>query len=225
MKTEDLITRLAADATPVRPVDEPWRVVGRWVAVTLAFTVAGSIVLLFTSTGLSNLTPSFVLEHGLALVAGTALAMAAFSSVIPGDARGYGRVGLIAGLLWGGAAVWAAVRDYRAAGSIMLSGQTDWPCVAMMLMVGAGLVAALLPGLRRGFPVTPRLTMVLAGLAALSMADIVACLARAHISGSVVLVWHGATFIVVAGVLALAGRRALPGATRGAAVSRAAGAS
>jgi hypothetical protein len=212
MKTDDLIARLAADATPVRPMEEPRRAVARWVAAVLAFVVAGAVVMALTPTGLSNLTLAFVLEHGLALVAGTALARAAFSSVIPGDSRRYGRVGLAAGLLWVASVVWTAVRDYRTAGSLMLSGQTDWPCVAMMAMASAGLGAALLPGLRRGVVLTPVLTVVLAGLAALSMADIAACLARAHVSGSVVLVWHGTTFIVVTAVLALTGRRLLSGA-------------
>jgi hypothetical protein len=61
--------------------------------------------------------------------------------------------------------------------------------------------------LRRGAPLTPRSTAFLAGMAALSLANIEACLTRPHAFASTVLVWHGVTAVVFAGVFASLGRR------------------
>jgi hypothetical protein len=71
------------------------------------------------------------------------------------------------------------------------------------LLVGAPLAWML----RRGAALTPGLTAFLAALAALSVANIEACLTRPHVFAATVLLWHGGTIAAVAALCALTGRR------------------
>ena len=71
------------------------------------------------------------------------------------------------------------------------------------LVVGAPLVWML----RRGAPLTPGLTAFLAGLAALSFANIEACLTRPHPFAVTVLLWHGGTVAALAALCALTGHQ------------------
>ena len=61
--------------------------------------------------------------------------------------------------------------------------------------------------LRRGAPLTPRETAFFGGLAALSLANVQACLMRPHAFAMTVLLWHGATVAGAAAVCAWMGRR------------------
>jgi hypothetical protein len=61
--------------------------------------------------------------------------------------------------------------------------------------------------LRRGAPLTPRLTAFLAAVAALSVANIEACLTRPHAFALTVLLWHGGTVAAIAALSALMGHR------------------
>jgi hypothetical protein len=71
------------------------------------------------------------------------------------------------------------------------------------LLVGAPLAWML----RRGAPSTPNLTVGLAALAALSFANIEACLTRPHAFALTVLLWHGGTITAIATLCALMGHR------------------
>jgi hypothetical protein len=61
--------------------------------------------------------------------------------------------------------------------------------------------------LRRGAPLTPNLTVGLAALAALSFANIEACLTRPHAFALTGLLWHGGTVAAIATLCALMGHR------------------
>ena len=72
-----------------------------------------------------------------------------------------------------------------------------------LIVVGAPLFWML----RRGAPLTPGLTAFLAALAALSLANVEACLTRPHEFAATVLVWHGGTVVAFAALCALTGTR------------------
>jgi hypothetical protein len=76
-----------------------------------------------------------------------------------------------------------------------------------MAIGGAVLWGPMLVMLRRGAPLTPRTTALLGGLAALSFANIEACLTRPHAFAMTVLVWHGVTIALAAALFAWLGRR------------------
>jgi hypothetical protein len=110
---------------------------------------------------------------------------------------------MLAGLLWG------AARDLQAFGIVGLGRETDWPCV-VSIAVGTtvlwGVAGAML---RRGAVLEPRVTSVLAGVAAVSVANVEACISRVHAFTATVIVWHGITVAVLMLALVLVGPRLL----------------
>ncbi len=113
----------------------------------------------------------------------------------------------IGAAVWGVSLLWAGVRDLDASGTLGLTSQSDWPCVVSMTVGGLIVGAPLVWMLRRGAPLTPGLTALLAALAALSFANIEACLTRPHAFALTVLVSHGGTVAAVAALCALTSRR------------------
>jgi hypothetical protein len=63
--------------------------------------------------------------------------------------------------------------------------------------------------LRRGAVLQPRVTSMLAGIAAVSLANIEACVSRLHGFTATVIVWHGAAVAVLMLALVLLGPRLL----------------
>ena len=102
--------------------------------------------------------------------------------------------------------MWQGASDLQTLGTFGVARESDWPCVASMIAGGVFLGAPLLWMLRRGAPLTPRASALLAGVAALSFANLEACLTRGHMFASTVLLWHGGTVAVTAAVLASTGR-------------------
>jgi hypothetical protein len=161
---------------------------------------------LMSSAGVTP-TPLYLVQQGAALVTGIMAARAALASVIPG---GNSRVWVLPATgvaTWAAALLWAGVLDLQASGSLGVTSQSDWPCVASITAGGLLVGAPLAWMLRRGAPLTPGLTAVLAALAALSFANIAACLTRPHAFALTVFVWHGGTVAAVVALCALTGRR------------------
>jgi hypothetical protein len=63
--------------------------------------------------------------------------------------------------------------------------------------------------LRRGVPLSPRLTAALGGLAAAGLGNLGVCLFHSHSSNLIVLVWHCGTILAVAALAGMAGGRLL----------------
>ena len=126
------------------------------------------------------------------------------------------RVPTIAAIVWVSLLGWQAVRDARAYGILGMASQSDWPCVASMVIGGVLLGGPLLWMLRRGAPLTPRMTVFLAGLAALSLANIEARLTRPHAFAMTVLLWHGGTIALTVELCAALGPRWLQWSALGA---------
>src|SRR5262249_29618804 len=103
--------------------------------------------------------------------------------------------------------LWAGVLDLQTAGTLGATSQSDWPCVVSMTVGGVVVGAPLVWMVRRGAPLTPGLTAFLAALAALSFANIEACLTRPHAFSLTVLLWHGGTVAAVAALCALTAGR------------------
>lgn len=208
MNTEDLIDRLARDAAPVAPLPAPGARTALWALwAALYLIIVGVIMRTTMATAGAALTPVYVLQQGAALFTAIAAARAAFVSVIPGAPAGPWTLALGGAVAWLAAAAWGVSADLRVAGTIGISTQSDWPCVVSIMFGGLVLGGPLLWALRRGAPLTPHLTAFLAGLAALSIANIEACLTRPHAFASTILLWHGSTIVLVALVCAVAGRR------------------
>jgi hypothetical protein len=152
-------------------------------------------------------TPLYLVQQSAALVTGIMAARAAFASVIPGANKRMWMMPAVGAGVWGLSLMWAGALDLQAVGTLGVTSQSDWPCVASMTVGGLVVGAPLVWMLRRGAPLTPGLTAFLAALAALSFANIEACLTRPHAFALTVLLWHGSTVAAVAALCALTGRR------------------
>jgi hypothetical protein len=208
MKTDELIERLGRDVTVAKPLPVPEMRTAAWMVWAVSYLVVVAVMMLaMRSSALVMPTPLFLVQQSAALVTGILAARAAFASVIPGGSDRPWIMPAIGVAVWAGSLLWAGVLDLQASGTLGATSQSDWPCVASMALGGLVVGAPLVWMLRRGAPLTPGLTAFLAGLAALSFANIDACLTRPHAFALTVLLWHGGTVAAVAALCALIGHR------------------
>jgi hypothetical protein len=208
MKTDDLIDRLGRNPTVARPLPTPGMRTAAWMVWAVSYLVVVAVMMfaVMSSAGVTP-TPLYLVQQGAALVTGIMAARAAFVSVIPGANNRVWVLPAIGAAAWGLSLLWAGVLDLRTAGTLGVTSQSDWPCVASMTLGGLLVGAPLAWMLRSGAPLTPGLTAFLAALAALSFANIEACLTRPHAFALTILLWHGGTVAAVAALCALTGRR------------------
>jgi hypothetical protein len=208
MKTDELVDRLGRDVTVTRPLPTPGMRTAVWMVWAVSYLVVVAVMMfaLMSSAGVTP-TPLYLVQQGAALVTGIMAARAAFASVIPGSNNRVWVLPAIGAAVWVVSLLWAGVRDQQASGTLGVTSQSDWPCVVSMTAGGLVVGSPLVWMLRRGAPLTPGLTAFLAALAALSFANIEACLTRPHAFALTVLLWHGGTVAAVAALCALTGRR------------------
>ena len=223
MKTEDLIDELGRELNPVRRLRPPGRRAAVWLLcgglyvaamVTIAWVRRGSL-------GVEANAP-YVLQQAALASTGVLAALAAFASVIPGStSRARVALALSLGVMMV-ALAWGTLRDVQQFGSAGVGRETDWPCVASITLGGLALWAIAGVMLRRGAVLEPRATVLFAGIAAVSLANIEACVGRVHTFTATVLIWHGATAsVLLLGLIALGpwvlgrGRRSLSRPERG----------
>ena len=209
MKTDELIDRLGRDVTVARPLPAPGMRTAVWMVWAVSYLVVVAVMMFAVDVvGRSDAHPALSRaaecgvghwDHGRA------------RRVCVGDSwREQPRVGRCrrSGQRYGAVSLlWAGVLDLQASGTLGVTSQSDWPCVASMTVGGLVVGAPLVWMLRRGAPLTPGLTAFLAALAALSFANIEACLTRPHAFALTVLLWHGGTVAAVAALCALMGHR------------------
>jgi hypothetical protein len=190
MKTDELIDRLGRDATIVTPLRAPGRRAALWLlwgGLYLAFFALMKFGIM--STAELAVTPLYLVQQGTALFTAITAAHAALASVIPGPPRRVWGPPLAGAAVWIASLLWGVVLDVRVLGTfgVVLGGPLIWMS-------------------RRGAPLAPRTTGLLAGLGALSLANVEACLTRPHAFAMTVLLWHGMTAAVMALVFAGIGR-------------------
>ncbi len=208
MKTDELIDRLGRDVTIVRPLPAPGIRTALWTVWAVAYLVVVAVMMFAVmSSARVTPTPLYLLQQSAALVTGIMAARAALASVVPGANHRVWTMPAMGAAVWGLSLLWAGVLDLQASGALGVTRQSDWPCVVSMTAGGLVVGAPLVWMLRRGAPLTPGLTALLAALAALSFANIEACLTRPHAFALTVLLWHGGTVAAVATLCALTGRR------------------
>jgi hypothetical protein len=208
MKTDELIDRLGRDVTVTRPLPTPGMRTAVWMVWAVGFLIVVAVMMLATmSSALVMPTPLFLVQQSAALITGIMAARAAFVSVIPGTRNRTRVMPAIGAAAWGGSLLWAGVLDLQASGTLGVTSQTDWPCVASMTLGGLAVGAPLVWMLRRGAPLTPRVTACLGALAALSLVNIEACLTRPHAFALTVLLWHGGTVAAIATLCVLMSHR------------------
>jgi hypothetical protein len=219
MDTERLIRALSENVEPVERLGPP-SVRAAWWACAAGMYLVLLIVVVppRVDPGARLQDVRFLVEQGAALLTGITAAFAALASSVPGYRRN------VVWLPIASASVWITLVGVGALQQAELSPvplQADWGCVPATLIGAAIPAAAIAFMLRRGVPLTPRLTAALGALAATGVGNIGICFFQPHHSRLAVLVWHCGTVLVVAALAAMAGGQFLRWPTgRGALVSR-----
>jgi hypothetical protein len=213
MRTTDtgaLIRELADRATLVRPLAPPWARAAAWLGIAVPSALLVVVMISVQGDWVPRLLlPRVVGEEAFALTTGILAAIAAFTSVVPGYDRRVLFLPLVPLVLWLGGLGQGSVRDWLQLTSHGFSMRTEWVCLPATIMAGAIPAMAMAVMLRRGAPLTPRLSALLGGLAAAGLGNLGVCVTH-HAYGSVlVLVWHVTIVVALTVIVGSAGRHLL----------------
>lgn len=192
MDTDRLIAELAGRAEPVQRLRPPWTRAALWLALAippaiLVIAVHGFDVDLKTALA----DRRFVIEQAATLATALAAAVAAFASTVPGGNRKW--YGLLVGIPL---AVWLAtvgagcVEDWRTLGPAGLQLRLDTGCLLPMVLISIVPAIAMVTMLRRGAPLSPRLTLILAAVATAGIVNFALRIFHIGDVSIMVLVWH-----------------------------------
>ena len=208
--TETLIRELAGQGSRVQPLARPWARAATWLGIAVPSALLVVVMMSVHGDWASRLLmPRVVSEEAFALATGILAAIAAFASVVPGYDRRVLFLPLVPLALWLGGLGQSSVRDWLQFTSQGFSMRSEWVCLPSTVMAGAVPAIAMAVMLRRGAPLTPRLSALLGGLASAGLGNLGVCVTH-HAHGNVlVLVWHVSIVVALTVVVGSAGRRVL----------------
>lgn len=168
--TEQLIERLAADATPVRRLRPPMLRAGLWLGLVAA--VAGAAVALTADLPLFAAraqSPALALEMTGALLAGIAAVVAAYQLSLPDRSGAWALLPLPGLALWLGASGAGCYADWIRFGAEHWDPGESAHCFRFIIGVSVPLGLSLLIALRRARPLAPVRVAALGGLGAAAL--------------------------------------------------------
>lgn len=202
-KTDNLIRGLAANVAPVRVLPPPLSRAAVWLGLSLPY-LALVALLMKPSSGLGAKfsEPSFLIEQLAALATGITAAVAAFASTTPGYSRATVLAPVAPLAIWMGNLGQACIRDLSTFGAHGWSMAAHWACLPLTILVGVVPAVAMAVMLRRGAPLTPRLSTWLGGLAVAGLGNAGARWIHAFDASLIVLAWHMGAVFALSAVLA-----------------------
>ena len=207
MDTDTLIRELAERSQPVRSLAPPWVRAAAWLAIAVPSALLVVIMMPGRGDWVSRLLmPRVIGEEVFALATGILAAIAAFASTVPGYNRNVLFLPLVPLVLWLGGLGQSSVRAWFQLTSQGFSMRSEWVCLAATIMAGAGPAIAMAVMLRRGAPLTPRLSVLLGGLAVAGLGNLGVCVTHHAYSNVLVLVWHVGIVVVLTGLVGSTGR-------------------
>jgi len=208
--TETLIRQLAGGTPPVRPLARPGMRAAAWLAIAVPSALLVMVMMPGHRDWVSRLLmPRVIGEEVFALTTDILAAIAAFASVVPGYNRKVLFLPLVPLALWLGSLGQTSVREWLQLSTHGFSMRSEWVCLPATIMAGALPALAMAMMLRRGAPLTPRLSTLLGGLAAAGLGNLGVCVTH-HAYGNVLVpVWHVGIVVALTLILGSAGRRLL----------------
>jgi hypothetical protein len=210
MDTNALIAELANSAVPVRRLPAPWARMLMWLVLSVPFL---AVIWLVMPTDIKLVAAladrRFLFEEAVLLVTVLTAALAAFASVVPGYDRRILLIPLLPLSLWLASLGEGCWRNWVALGAGGLTLRPDWDCLPPAILIGIVPSIAMVVMLRRGAPLSPRVSIALGALAVAALANLGLRLFHVGDASVTVLVWHLGGAAVLAGLAALAGRRVL----------------
>jgi hypothetical protein len=189
--TGQLIHRLAENATPVHPLARPYTRAAAWLALSISYIVVLVFVMPLRHDISSKLHDNiFILEQVAAFATGLTAAVAAFASVVPGYDNRLTLLPLLPLTVWISSLGPGCLHEFHQFGITGLPLTHDPWCVPFIILLGAIPAIAIAVMLRRGAPLTPRLTAGLGGLAAAGLANAGVRIIHPEDVSVMLLVWH-----------------------------------
>lgn len=220
--TEELIARLVADATPLRPLRSPLVRTAVWLAWAAPWVAAVVWIMgLRPDLGVRAADARWLVEESAAMMTALAAAVAAFCAGIPGRPRWERCLPLLPLAIWLGALGQGCAQDWLQFGGAGLAVHPDWVCLPGVVLVGVGPAVAIATMILRGSPVAPATTAMLGALAAGGLAGAALPLIHRQDASVMILVWQVGTVLGLTALAGLAGRSVLrwrpdlPGRARG----------
>jgi len=200
LESERYAARLAASSHPIDPLPPPGRRAALWLTLSAAWV---AVVLLATGPGeglLRTDNARAVVEFAAALATAILAALAAFQSVVPGTRRNWTWLALIPAGIWFAVIGQGVVADFVEEGRAGIALHFDSACIPPMILAGLAPALAMVLMLRRGAPLRPRVTLMLAALATGALANASLHTVHGPDASIMTLVWH---FGLVAGFAGL----------------------
>jgi hypothetical protein len=205
--TADVIRRLATAPTRVRRLAAPWVRAAIWVSLSVPCLVV--LYLLWPRSTSISIDRHFVIEQVAALTTGLTAAVAAFSTVVPGRSRRLALLPLLPLAVWIASLGQQCARSWPGTQNLAASLLPHWACLPATIVAGAVPALVIVMMLRRGAPVTPRLTLALASLSVAGIANVGVRFVHPSDPSLIVLTWHVAAVIALSSGLSLFGEHVL----------------
>jgi len=210
METNELIRRLAADAGPVQRLRPAWARAGMWLAVALLYVAAvvwSNLATLELALPLSD--TRFLIEQAATFLTAITAAVAAFRSIVPGFDRRILLLPVVPLLVWLGSVGQSCLDDWLRLGPAGLQIRPDWDCLPMASVIGIVPAIAIFVMLRRGAPLYPRLTLVLAAIAVAAIGNFGLQIFHFSDASIMVLIWHLGSVVLLSVIAGALGDRLL----------------
>jgi hypothetical protein len=207
MRTEDLVSRLAAGLKPVRRLPPPGLQTIAWLAFA-TLVLSGAVALHGLRDDLAERMsrPHEVLQLLASLATGVTAAYAAFLLSRPDRPTVWALLPLPPLALWIGSLGAGCLADMARIGPEAFALDTSWGCFHFITVLSLPLSAGMVWAMRRADRLRPTPVLALGGLSAASLCSAGLSLAHHLDAALMVLVWHGMAVAVVVTVSALFGR-------------------
>jgi hypothetical protein len=210
VNTDDLIRQLADGARPVRRLRSPWLRAGLWLLVSVPYAAAVVWLHPMPAELWRGMAESrFLIEQAAAAVTAVAAAAAAFASTVPGFNRRLLLLPVAPLTVWLGTVGLGCLADWLRLGSEGLALRPDWDCLRPAILLGIVPLAMIMMMLRRGAPLSPRITVVLAAVAVAALANAALRLFHVGDTAVMILIWHLGVAAVISAIAGLCGRYVL----------------
>lgn len=208
MRSEDLIHGLSADLRPVRPARHPAASTLLWCGVAVAVILAAVLVSGPRPDLAARLAAGFDLPQILiATATGVMAAFAAFQLALPERDGRWALLPIPAAAAWLATMGWGCLQDALRLGPEALRIGVSLPCLVFIAGLGLPLTVAMLWLARHAAWLRAGPVAALGGLSAAALASVGLSLIHHLDAAMMVLVWHGVSVLVVAGVASLLGPR------------------
>jgi hypothetical protein len=209
VRTEELISQLAARPVRIRRLAAPWWRTAIWLAISIVY---GAVIIFirpdgFSAAGLSD--SRFVIEQAATLLTAVTAAIAAFCSTVPGYDRKWLLLPILPLAVWFAALGEGCVNDWFEWGKTGLQVRADWACLPVGALLGIVPAIAILTMLRRGLPLVPHLSLLLGAIAVGAVTNFMLRLFHYGDATIMVLIWHFGVAAVFALIASLFGRQVL----------------